>query len=534
MTTSTPSGLDLRWVDPAVRPQDDLFAHVNGRLAARRTRSRRTARRTAPSVTCATAPRRTCARSSRSAAARRRPRRAQHRCALRVVHGRRARRGARGRAAAPAARRGRGGADRAALAAVLGRRQRQGRVSLFGSYVTHGREEPQPLPRAPEPVRAGPAGRVVLPRRRPTPRSAPPTSRTSPGSPSWWGCPTRRGSPSRVMELETALAAASWDRVTNRDAEKTYTLMTSARAADERARRSTGTPGSTALRRARRVRSPRSWCASRASSTAAADAVGASARSTQWKAWLATPHHLRLRRLPERRRRAAGLRLLRPHAVGHAGAARALEARRRRSWRARSARPSASSTSSGTSRRRPRSGWTTLVANLVEAYRQSISTLDWMGPATRERALAKLAQVHAQDRLPGQVGGLLGAATCRADDLLGNVLRAGAWRARTASSAKIGKPVDRDEWFMTPQTVNAYYHPRHERDRVPGRDPAAAVLRRRRRRRRQLRRHRRGDRARDRPRLRRPGQQVRRRRQPRPTGGTPDDRAEFEPPGARR
>ena len=47
----------------------------------------------------------------------------------------------------------------------------------------------------------------------------------------------------------------------------------------------------------------------------------------------------------------------------------------------------------------------------------------------------------------------------RADDLLGNVGRAGAWRT-DYELAKIGKPVDHDEWLMTPQTVNAYYHPR--------------------------------------------------------------------------
>jgi putative endopeptidase len=47
----------------------------------------------------------------------------------------------------------------------------------------------------------------------------------------------------------------------------------------------------------------------------------------------------------------------------------------------------------------------------------------------------------------------------RADDLLGNVLRAGAW-ATDFEFAKIGEPVDRKEWLMSPQTVNAYYHPR--------------------------------------------------------------------------
>ena len=50
-----------------------------------------------------------------------------------------------------------------------------------------------------------------------------------------------------------------------------------------------------------------------------------------------------------------------------------------------------------------------LVANLVEAYRQSITTLEWMTPATRERALEKLDGLYAEDRLPGQVARLLGA-----------------------------------------------------------------------------------------------------------------------------
>ena len=47
----------------------------------------------------------------------------------------------------------------------------------------------------------------------------------------------------------------------------------------------------------------------------------------------------------------------------------------------------------------------------------------------------------------------------QADDLLGNVLRASEWET-DQELAKIGKPIDRDEWLMTPQTVNAYYHPR--------------------------------------------------------------------------
>jgi putative endopeptidase len=100
----------------------------------------------------------------------------------------------------------------------------------------------------------------------------------------------------------------------------------------------------------------------------------------------------------------------------------------------------------------------TLVANLIEAYRQSIGELDWMGPATRERALAKLAKFTPKIGYPDRWKDY-SALEVRADDLVGNVLRAASW-STDHDLAKIGKPVDRDEWFMTPQTVNAYYHPR--------------------------------------------------------------------------
>jgi putative endopeptidase len=99
-----------------------------------------------------------------------------------------------------------------------------------------------------------------------------------------------------------------------------------------------------------------------------------------------------------------------------------------------------------------------LVANLVEAYRQSISELDWMSPATRERALVKLGKFGSKIGYPEKWKDY-SALEVRPDDLLGNALRAGAWYT-DFQLAKIGRPVDRDEWLMTPQTVNAYYHPR--------------------------------------------------------------------------
>jgi putative endopeptidase len=98
-----------------------------------------------------------------------------------------------------------------------------------------------------------------------------------------------------------------------------------------------------------------------------------------------------------------------------------------------------------------------LVANLLQAYRESISTLDWMTPATRERALAKLEKFTAKIGYPAKWRDYSGLVIHR-DDLYGNAIR-GAELESARELAKLGRPVDRDEWFMTPQTVNAYYNP---------------------------------------------------------------------------
>ncbi len=98
-----------------------------------------------------------------------------------------------------------------------------------------------------------------------------------------------------------------------------------------------------------------------------------------------------------------------------------------------------------------------LVANLVEAYRQSITSLAWMGPETRARALAKLATFNPKIGYPDQWRDYRELRIDRAD-LVGNVRRA-AWHEARREWAKLGGPVDRGEWFMTPQTVNAYYNP---------------------------------------------------------------------------
>lgn len=98
-----------------------------------------------------------------------------------------------------------------------------------------------------------------------------------------------------------------------------------------------------------------------------------------------------------------------------------------------------------------------LVANLIEAYRVSISGLDWMSAETRERALKKLGQFRSKIGYPNTWRDY-SALTIARDDLLGNVRRSSAFET-DRQLRKLGSPVDRDEWFMTPQTVNAYYNP---------------------------------------------------------------------------
>jgi putative endopeptidase len=98
-----------------------------------------------------------------------------------------------------------------------------------------------------------------------------------------------------------------------------------------------------------------------------------------------------------------------------------------------------------------------LVHNLLEAYRRDIDTLEWMSPETRKGAQAKLTKLVTKIGYPNSWRDYT-ALTVARDDLWGNLTRATEfeyWRG----VAKLGRPVDRSEWFMTPQTVNAYYNP---------------------------------------------------------------------------
>ncbi|WP_136313339.1 M13 family metallopeptidase [Actinomyces procaprae] len=98
-----------------------------------------------------------------------------------------------------------------------------------------------------------------------------------------------------------------------------------------------------------------------------------------------------------------------------------------------------------------------LVARLIEAYRQSISALGWMSPATRERALEKLSLFTPKIGYPSKWRDYA-AVTVTPGDVVGSVRSVEAFELARAVR-KLGGPVDRDEWHMTPQTVNAYYNP---------------------------------------------------------------------------
>ena len=99
----------------------------------------------------------------------------------------------------------------------------------------------------------------------------------------------------------------------------------------------------------------------------------------------------------------------------------------------------------------------TLVANLIEAYRVDIAALNWMSPETKAKAFEKLDKFTPKIGYPDKWRDYSKLEITR-DDLLGNLARVAKFN-QDFEYAKIGAPVDRAEWLMTPQTVNAYYMP---------------------------------------------------------------------------
>ena len=116
-----------------------------------------------------------------------------------------------------------------------------------------------------------------------------------------------------------------------------------------------------------------------------------------------------------------------------------------------------------------------MVNHIEGAMAQDLNQLTWMTPATKKRALDKLHAITNKIGYPDKWRDY-SALRIIHGDALGNSLRANEFEVNRQLQ-KIGKPVDRLEWGMTPPTVNAYYDPANEQHQFSGRNSATAVLR---------------------------------------------------------
>ena len=98
-----------------------------------------------------------------------------------------------------------------------------------------------------------------------------------------------------------------------------------------------------------------------------------------------------------------------------------------------------------------------LVRNLEVAFKERLENLEWMGPETKEHALAKLAKFTSKIGYPDEWKDYSNLEI-KEDDLIGNFLRYSEFEFNR-DITKLSGPINRYEWFMTPQTVNAYYNP---------------------------------------------------------------------------
>ncbi len=255
----------------------------------------------------------------------------------------------------------------------------------------------------------------------------------------------------RVVDLETKLASHHWDNVTLRDPQKTYNLKTAEQAADlfpllatwfeaadiagdKRQEIVVSTPdffsGASALLDTEPLDAWRDWLAMRVISAAApylSQAVVDANFAFYGTTISGTP-----RNKDRWKRGVAVVEAALGEAVGQIYVARHFPESHKAKMQ-------------------------TLVGNLIEAYRSSITEVGWMGSDTKAEALRKLDGFRAKIGFPDEWIDY-SAVEIDPNDLLGNVER-----AHNADVDRhldeVGKPVDRNKWLMTPQTVNAYYHP---------------------------------------------------------------------------
>ncbi|WP_026005319.1 M13-type metalloendopeptidase [Arthrobacter sp. M2012083] len=265
------------------------------------------------------------------------------------------------------------------------------------------------------------------------------------------GIPDAQAASQRIVALETALASHHWDNVTLRDPQKTYNLKTAAEAVElfprldtwfqaarvEPAKRSeivVSTPdffaGAAGLLESEPLETWKEWLTLRVLSSAApylSSAFVATNFDFYGTTLSGTPQN------KERwKRGVAVVEAALGEAVGQIYVERHFPAGHKARME-------------------------TLVSNLIEAYRESISSLGWMGEETKKEALKKLDAFRPKIGFPDKWIDY-SAVEIDPTDLLGNVERAHDADVDRHLD-EIGKPVDLTKWLMTPQTVNAYYHP---------------------------------------------------------------------------
>jgi putative endopeptidase len=265
------------------------------------------------------------------------------------------------------------------------------------------------------------------------------------------GVPDPEDAAARVVSLETSLASHHWDNVTLRDPQKTYNLKSSDEAnllfplletwfhaadisADKRQELVVSTPdffaGAASLLESEPLRAWQEWLAMRIVGSAAPYLSSAFVDANF--AFYGTTISGTPRNKDRWKRGVAVVEASLGEAVGQIYVSRHFPETHKARMQ-------------------------TLVSNLIEAYRQSITELEWMGEQTKQEALKKLQAFRAKIGYPDEWIDY-SAVEIDPSDLLGNVER-----AHNADVDRhldeVGKPVDRNKWLMTPQTVNAYYHP---------------------------------------------------------------------------
>lgn len=264
------------------------------------------------------------------------------------------------------------------------------------------------------------------------------------------GQPDPAGAAGRILELETAIAKNHWDRARNRDRNATYNKMTMAELAAV-------TPSFSwpAYLKAAGLASAPEVVVRQPDFVKAMDAIIASTPAQTWRDYFTfklldsyaedLPAAYERARFDFRGRTLSGQQEMAVRWKRSVdGVEGILGEPAGKLYVARYFKPEA------------KARMDALVKNILAAYKVGIDSLEWMGPATKAQAQEKLAHFTVKIGYPDKPRDY-SALVVKRGDLFGNAMRYSEFQYADAIG-RLGKPVDRTRWGMTPQTVNAYYN----------------------------------------------------------------------------